>query len=267
MLKLGTVALDGTKIHANASRHSALSYERAGQIEMQLREEVGKLTAMAEAADQADVVDGMSGLACSPSQLASRSSIPEELARREKRLTEIARARAIIEARAKERYARERAEHEAKMAAREARSAETGKNPGGRPPAPPVEAPGPADQVNLTDEESRIMPIPHSDTLGVRQPNAKMAGGGFEQCYSAQAVVAEGSLLVVAGDVVQATNDKQQVQPMLEALAALPGELGKAETLLADTGYFSEANVNACAAAGIDPLIAQGKTGQRFRRA
>ncbi|HEY1933534.1 MAG TPA: IS1182 family transposase [Acetobacteraceae bacterium] len=230
ILKLGTVALDGTKIHANASRHSALSYERAGQIEMQLREEVARLTALAEAADQADVADGM--------------SVPEELARREKRLAEIARARAIIEARAKERCAREKAEHEAKMAARAAKSAETGKKPGGRPPAPPTEAPGPADQVNLTDEESRIMPV---------------AAGGFGQCYNAQAVVAADSLLVVAGDVVQAPNDKQQVQPMLGALAALPGELGKAETLLADTGYFSEANVNACAAAGIDPLIAQGR--------
>jgi transposase len=230
MLKLGTVALDGTKLHASASRHSALSYERAAQIEMQLREEVAKLTAMAEAADQADVPDGM--------------SIPEELARREKRLAEIARARTIIEARAKERHAHEQAEHEAKMAARAAKSAETGKKPGGRPPAPPVEAPGPADQVNLTDEESRIMPV---------------AAGGFEQCYNAQAVVAAGSLLVIAGDVVQAPNDKQQVQPMLRELAALPGELGKVETLLADTGYFSEANVNACAAAGIDPLIAQGR--------
>lgn len=230
MLKLGTVALDGTKIHANASRHSALSYERAGQIEMQLREEVSKLTAMAEAADQADVGDGM--------------SVPEELARREKRLAEIGRARAIIEARAKQRYAREQAEHEAKMAARAAKSAETGKKPGGRPPAPPVEAPGPADQVNLTDEESRIMPV---------------AAGGFEQCYNAQAVVAADSLLVVACEVVQSPNDKQQVQPMLGQLAALPGELGKAETLLADTGYFSETNVNACAAAGIDPLIAQGR--------
>jgi transposase len=230
MLKLGTVALDGTKIHANASRHSALSYERAGQIEMQLREEVGKLTAMAEAADQTDVPDGM--------------VIPEELARREKRLAEIARARAVIEARAKQRYARELAEHEAKMAARAAKSAETGKKPGGRPPAPPVEAPGPADQVNLTDADSRIMPV---------------AGGGFEQCYNAQAVVAANSLLVIAGDVVQAPNDKQQVQPMLEELAALPEALGEPETLLADTGYFSEANVDACVAAAIEPLIAQGR--------
>jgi hypothetical protein len=184
---------------------------------------------MAEAADQAAVPDGM--------------SVPEELARREKRLAELARARATIEARAKERYAREKAEHEAKMAARAAKSEETGKKPGGRPPVSPVEAPGPADQVNLTDEESRIMPT---------------AAGGFEQAYNAQAVVAADSLLVVAGDVVQAPNDKQQVQPMLQELAALPDELGKAETLLADTGYFSEANVDACAAAGIDPLIAQG---------
>jgi transposase len=206
VLKLGTVALDGTKIHADASRHSALSYERAGQIEMQLRAEVSKLTAMAEAADQADVPDGM--------------SIPEELARREKRLAEIARARVIIEARAKERYAREQAEHEAKLAARAARSAENGRKPGGRPPAPPVEAPA-ADQVNLTDEASRIMPV---------------TGGGFEQCYNAQVVVAAGSLLVVAADVVQAPNDKQQVQPVLDALAALPAELGRAATMLG--GYW-----------------------------
>ena len=230
VLKLGTIALDGTKIHANASRHSALSYEHAGKIEAQLQAEVAELMAKAEAADQADVPDGM--------------SIPDELARREQRLAEIARAKAIIEARAKERHAREQAEHDAKMAAREAKAAATGKKPGGRPPAPPVEGPGPTDQVNLTDEESRIMPVP---------------GGGFEQCYNAQAAVAAGSLLVVATDVVQASNDKQQVVPMLEKLDALPEELGTIETLLADTGYFSAANVQACVAAEIDPLIAMGR--------
>ena len=230
VLKMGTIALDGTKIHANASRHSALSYEHAGKIEAQLQAEVAELMARAEAADQADLPDGM--------------SIPDELARREARLAEIARARAIIEARAKERHAREQAEYDAKMAARAAKEAATGKKPGGRPPAPPVAEPGPADQVNLTDEESRIMPV---------------AGGGFEQCYNAQAAVAAGSLLVVANDVVQATNDKQQVAPTLEKLAALPEELGKTETMLADTGYFSEANVEACVAAGVDPLIAMGR--------
>jgi transposase len=245
VLTLGTVALDGTKIHANASRHSALSYEHATKIETQLKAEVADLLGRAEAADQADVPDGM--------------QVPEELARREKRLAEIARAKVVIEARAKERHARERAEYEAKMAAREAKAAETGKKPRGRQPQPPVEGPLPADQVNLTDEESRIMPVPHSDTLGVRQPNAKVAGGGFEQCYNAQAAVAADSLLVVAADVMQAPNDKQQLEPMLGQLARLPEELGKVGDLLADNGYFSEGNVNACAAAGIEPVIAMGR--------
>jgi hypothetical protein len=230
VLKLGTIALDGTKIHANASRHSALSYEHAGKIAAQLQAEVAELMAKAEAADQADVPDGM--------------SIPDELARREQRLAEIARARAIIEARAKERHAREQAEYDAKMAARDAKAAATGKKPGGRPPAPPVAEPGPTDQVNLTDEESRILPVP---------------GGGFEQCYNAQAAVATGCLLGLATDVVEASNDKQQVVPMLKKLDELPEELGEIETLLADTGYFSEANVQACVSAEIDPLIAMGR--------
>jgi hypothetical protein len=227
---MGTIALDGTKIHANASRHSALSYEHAGKIEAQLQAEVAALMAKADAADQADVPDGL--------------SIPDELARREQRLAEIAKARATIEARAKERQAREQAEYAAKMAARAAKAAATGRKPSGRPPEPPTAGPGAGDQVNLTDAESRIMPIP---------------GGGFEQCYNAQAAVAAGCLLVVAADVVQATNDKQQVAPMLNRLGALPGELGEVETLLADTGYFSEANVEACVAAKIDPLIAMGR--------
>jgi hypothetical protein len=230
MLKMGTVALDGTKIHANASRHSALSYEYAGKIAAQLKAEVAELLARAEAADQADVPDGM--------------SIPEELARREKRLARLAEARAKIEARAKERYEREKAEHEAKLAAREAKAKASGKKPGGKPPTPPVEGALPADQINLTDEASRIMPV---------------TGGGFEQCYNAQAAVAADSLLVIAAQVVQAPNDKQQLEPMLERIGALPADLGKPETLLADTGYFSEANVALCAAAQIDPMIAQGR--------
>ncbi|MDA8248997.1 MAG: IS1182 family transposase [Rhodospirillales bacterium] len=230
VLKLGTVALDGTRIHANASRHSALSYEHATRIEAQLKGEVADLVGRAEAADQADVPDGM--------------SIPEELARREKRLAEIARAKAVIEARAKERHARERAEYEAKVAARDARAEQTGRKPSGRVPQPPVEGPLPTDQINLTDEQSRIMPV---------------ACGGFEQCYNAQAAVAADSLLVVAADVVQAPNDKRQLEPMLGKLAELPDELGKVGDLLADNGYFSEGNVNACATAGIEPVIAMGR--------
>jgi len=231
VLKMGTIGLDGTKIHANASRHSALSYEHAGKIEAQLKAEVADLMAKAEAADTADIPDGM--------------SIPEELALREERLRKLAEARAKIEARAKERYARELAEHEAKLAARADKIAATGKKPGGKPPQPPTEGPQPSDQINLTDEESRIMPV---------------AGGGFEQCYNAQAAVAAGSMLVVAVDVVQAPNDKQQLEPMLGKIGALPEELGEAETLLADTGYFSTANVEACEQAGIRTADRHGPT-------
>jgi transposase len=230
VLKMGTIALDGTKVHANASRHSALSHEYASKQEAQLTAEVADLFAKAEAADEADIPDGM--------------SIPDELARREERLRKIAKAKATIEARAQERHAREKAEYDAKIAAREAKIAATGKKPGGKPPSPPVEGPAPGDQVNLTDEESRIMPV---------------AGGGFEQCYNAQAAVAAGSLLVVAVDVVQAPNDKNQVEPMLGKIGALPEELGKAEHLLADTGYFSAANVDACEKAGVEPIIAMGR--------
>jgi transposase len=230
LLKLGTVALDGTKIHANASRHSALSYEHAGKIEAQLKAEVAELLALAEAADSTDVPDGM--------------SVPEELARRADRLARLAEAKAKIEARARERFAREQAEHEARLKARADKEKATGKKPGGKPPAPPTADPGAKDQINLTDEDSRIMPV---------------AGGGFEQAYNAQAAVAAGSMLVVAADVVQAANDRQQIAPTLQQLARLPKMLGTPDTLLADSGYFSAANVTACATANIAPLIALGR--------
>lgn len=230
MLKMGTVGLDGTKIHANASGHSALSYEYAGKLEAQLKAEVAELMARAEAADQADLPDGM--------------SVPDELARREDRLQKLAQARATLEARAKERYEGERAEYEARMAAREARTRKTGKKPPGKPPEPPGAGPRPMDQINLTDAESRIMPV---------------SGGGFDQCYSAQSAVAAGDMLVIAADVSQAPNNKQQLVPMIARISDLPESLGTTEILLADTGYFSEANVVACNAAEIEPLIAHAR--------
>ena len=230
MLKLGTVALDGTKIHADASRHSALSWKRACEIEARLRAEVAELMALAEAADAANVPDGM--------------SVPEELARREDRLAAIAEAKAELETRAAERHAREQDEYEEKMRAREEKAERTGRKPGGRPPAPPEAGPRPKDQINLTDPDSRIMPV---------------AGGGFEQCYNAQATVTADSLLVVTADVVQAANDKREIEPALAALARLPEALGTPESLLADSGYFSQANVEACADADIAPLIAQAR--------
>jgi transposase/IS5 family transposase len=225
--RFGTVSLDGTKIHANASRHSALSYGHAEAIEAHLKAEVQELLALAEEADGTNVPDGM--------------SVPAELQRREDRLAAIAEAKGKIEARAAERYAREQADYQAKLAAREAKAAASGKKPGGKAPKPPEPGPRAEDQINLTDEASRIMVV---------------AGGGFEQCYNAQAVVDTETMLVMVPQVTQAANDKQQVVSMVELLQALPAGLNQPDQLIADAGYFSEANVDACEAAGIEPLIA-----------
>ena len=230
--RFGTVSLDGTKLHANASRHSALSHEHAGKIETQLKQEVQELLALAESADRSEWPEGL--------------SVPAEIARREDQLAAIAKAKAKIEARARERYEREKAEFDAKMKAREEKAAKTGKKPSGKPPAPPSDAPRAEDQVNLTDDESRIM---------------KVAGGGFDQCYNAQAIVDTETLLVVVPAVTQAANDKQQIEPMLAKLQALPEGLNAPATLLADTGYHSEHNVEVCRKAGIEPLIAVGREG------
>jgi transposase len=231
MLKLGTVALDGTKVHANASRHSALSYGHAKKIEKQLKREVQQLLWLAEQADGVNIPDGM--------------LIPEELERRELRLAAIAAAKAKLESRADERLEREQADHQSKLAARAEQGKRTGKKTRGPPPGPPTGGVQDKDQVNLTDEDSRIM---------------KVAGGGFEQCYNAQTVVATGSMLIVATEVTQAANDQEQLMPMIEKIQALPKELGRAKRILADSGYLSQANVERCAAAKIEPLNAMGRS-------
>ncbi|MEF8723478.1 MAG: IS1182 family transposase [Candidatus Accumulibacter delftensis] len=228
LAKFGTVSLDGTKIHANASRHSALSYAHAEKIEAQLKAEVQELMTLAEAADQSSLPDGV--------------KLPDEICRRENRLAAIAAAKATIEARAAERFQHEQAAYEAKLAARAEKEAARGKKSGGKPPQPPQAGPRADDQVNLTDEESRIMPRP---------------GGGFEQSFNAQAAVDTESMLILATHVTQASNDKQQIEPMLEKIAANPAGLNQPETLLADTGYYSEQNVKACVVANITPLIAR----------
>ncbi len=225
--RFGTVSLDGTKIHANASRHNALSYEHAEKIEAQLKAEVQEMLALAESADRSSVPDGV--------------SLPDEIKRREDRLAAIAQAKATIAARAKERFKHEQAEYEAKLAARQKKQAATGKKPGGKPLKPPQAGPRAQDQVNLTDDESRIM---------------KVAGGGFEQCYNAQAVTDTDSMLIVAAYVTQAANDKEQVEPMLEKLQANPEGLNQPDILLADSGFFSERNIRVCEKAKIKPLIA-----------
>ncbi len=226
LLKLGTVCLDGTKIHANASRHSALSHGHIVKLEEQLKQEVQELLALAEQADTANMPDGM--------------SLPKELKLREDRLAAMAGAKAKIAARAAERYAREKAEFDEKMNKREAKEKETGKKPRGKTPTAPEPGAKDTDQINLTDEESRIMPV---------------HGGGFEQCYNAQAGVDAHTMLVVATTLTQAPNDKQQVQPILKVLQEQAAKLGDAKTLIADTGYCSENNIKACEEAKIEPLL------------
>jgi transposase len=179
--RFGTVSLDGTKLRANASKHSALSHGHAEKIEAQLKAEVQEMLKLAEAADRSPLPEGI--------------DLPEEIKRREDRLAAIAAAKAKIEARAKERFEREQAEYEAKLAKRKAKETATSKKPGGKPPAPPTAGPRPDDQINLTDDESRIM---------------KVAGGGFEQCYNAQAAVDADSMLVLAPRVTQAATTRSR---------------------------------------------------------
>ena len=211
-LKLGKVSLDGTKIKANASRHHALSWDYANKLEQQLQAEVDELIRLAEKADSENIPDGM--------------DIPEELSRRQDRLDAIAKAKEQIEQRAAKRYDQEQQEYEKKVAVRREKAAETG-----RKPKPPESGPRKNDQVNLTDEESRIMPS---------------SGKGFDQTYNAQAGVDIATMMIVESHVSQAPNDKQEITPALVALTALPEQLGQVEALLADAGYYSEDNVASC---------------------
>lgn len=228
LLKLGKISLDGTKIHANASKHHALSWRHANKIEEQLRAEVQRLMHLAEVADTADIPDGM--------------SIPDELARREDRLAAIAQAKAEIKERAAERDHQGKAAYEQKMADRDKREKVGGqKARGQKPELPTPKGPQAKDQVNLTDAESRIMPV---------------SGGGFDQAFNAQAGVDMKSMLIVTSHVTQATNDREQIEPAIAHLAALPEQLGRPKALVADSGYFSRDNVDRCEAGRLVPYLA-----------
>lgn len=214
LLKVGllTVAADGTKVLANASKHSSVSYERAGEMSTQLELEVQQLLAKAEQADATPLQDGL--------------SIPEEIVRRQERKAALAQARAEIEARAQARYTAQLTEHQEKMAERAARK-ERGEKVGGHTPQPPTATPEPGDQYNFTDPESRIM----------------KAGNGnhFEQSYNAQAAVEVESRLIVGQRVSQAPNDKQELVP---TLAVIPEEAGSVSAALVDSGFFSQKAVS-----------------------
>ncbi len=223
--KVGTVSLDGTKIKANASKHKALSYGYAQRLEKQLQSEIEQLMEKAKEADSADTVDGM--------------SIPEEITLRQKRLEAIADAKVRIEERAKVRYVQEKAEHDAKIEKRNAKAKDQNKKPSGPLPKPPSPEPLAKDQINLTDEESRIMP----------------SGGGFNQCYNAQASVDTNTMLIVGNHVSNATNDKREIMPALNELKKLPESVAQVDNLLADAGYHSKENLKQCLSQKINPLI------------
>ena len=227
VLKLGTISLDGTKVHADASKRKAVSYKRLLELETQLRAEVEELFALSEQNEQPEVYDGL--------------MVREEIGRRENRLARLAKAKAVLEARAQECSAVEQADYEAKLAQRAERERTTGRRPGGRPPSPPVPGPRDSDQYNFTDPESRIMKNP--------------TNAGFEQDYNAQVAVDQGSLLIVGCALSNHPNDSQEAEP---TLAAIPSTIGTPEAAL-DAGYFGPATLAACAKRGIEPYIATGR--------
>jgi transposase len=218
LVKLGHVALDGTKIKANASKHKAMSYERMCAKELELEAEVARLLEQAQqvdAAEDAEYGKGRRG-----------DELPAELARRETRLRRIREAKAALEAAARTKAEQAAEQAREKLAERVRREAETGKKVGGRPPQvpdPQTVQPEPTAQRNFTDPESRIM--------------KDGATKGFEQAYNAQAAVDSTAQIIVAAAITQEANDKQQLQPMLEKVKENCGRLP--EKASADAGYFN----------------------------
>jgi len=230
VLKLGNISLDGSKIHADASKSKAVSYKRLLQLEACLRGEVHELLSLGESADQGEVV------------LAGGLVIADEIARRQLHLENLAKAKAVLEARAAERYAAEQAEYEAKVRAREAKAKRKGRRPGGKAPQPPQAGARDKDQYNFSDPDSRIMKNSRDD--------------GFDQHYNAQVAVDQASLLIVASSLSNHPNDKAEAEP---TLAALSPELGQVDSAALDNGYFSPATLTACLERGIEPYIATGR--------
>ena len=230
VLKLGNISLDGTKIHADASKSKAISYKYLLALEAHLRVEVEQLFVLSEQADQGEQPSGM--------------VVSNEIAIRQQRLVRLAQAKAVLIARAKERTALEQAEYDAKMQERAEKARQTGRTPRGRAPKPATPGPRDKDQYNFTDPDSPIMK--HSSTEG------------FEQDYNAQIAVDQESLLIVGESLSNHPTDQQEVEPTLDSI---PLELGTPEAAALDAGYFSEANIAIFERRAIDPYIATGRDG------
>jgi len=230
VLKLGNISLDGSKIHADASKSHAVSYKRLIEREAQLRGEVHALLTLGEQADQGE------------RQWPEGLVLPDELALRQERLENLAKAKAVLEARAQERYQAEQSAYETKQREREEAARKNKRRPRGRKPKPPQPGPQDKDQYNFTDPESRVMKNSTDD--------------GFDQHYNVQAAVDQASLLIVASALSNHPNDKREAEP---TLAALSPKVGTPPAAALDNGYFSPASLQACEQRGIDPYIATGR--------
>ena len=228
VLSLGNVSVDGTKIHADASKSHAVSHKRLLELEGRLRQEVEELFKRAEQTDQDELPEGL--------------SIADEIAFREQRLANLGQAKTVLEARAQERYELEQAEYEAKVRERERKAQEKGRQPGGRPPEPPTPGPRDGDQYNFTDPESRIM--------------KNSSNQGVDQHYNAQAAVDQDSFLIVANTLSNHPNDYGEAIPTLDAIAQ---PLGRPKAGALDNGFFSAHNIAQMEQRGIEPYIATGR--------
>jgi transposase len=233
VLQLGNVSLDGSKIHADASKSHAVSYQRLLEIASRLRAEVAELLALSEQADQADL----------PADMA----VAEEIAFRQERLAHLEQAQAVLEARAEERYQADQAAYDAKVRAREEKARQRGRRkPGGRPPTPPTPGPRDQDQYNFTDPDSRVM--------------KNSTDKGVNQHYNVQAAVDQASRLIVATTLSNHANDQAEAVPTLDAI---PAALGSPKAAALDHGYLSDHNIAALEARSIAPYIATGREPHR----
>jgi len=228
VLKLGKISVDGSKIHADASKSHAVSYSRLLQLEQRLQVEVKELIALGEWADREDLPEGL--------------KVEFEIALRQERLLNLARAKAVLEARAQERHEAEKAEYEAKMREREEKAKQTGSKPRGEEPKPPTAGPRAKDQYNFTDPDSRIM----------KNSNNK----GFDQHCNVQVAVDQDCRLIVGHTLSNHASDREEAIPTVDAI---PAKVGKPKAAALDNGYWSPTNVEELHGRGIEPFIATGR--------
>ena len=228
VVKLGTISVDGSKVHADASKSHAVSYGRLLQMERRLSAEVEELIALGERAEQEGLPEGM--------------DLEFEIALREERLLNLEQAKAVLEARAEERHEAEKAEYEAKLREREEKAKRTGRKPGGRPPQPPKAGPRAKDQYNFTDPDSRIM----------KNSNNK----GFDQHYNVQVAVEQECRLIVSNTLSNHASDREEAIPTVDAI---PAQIGRPEAAALDNGYWSPTNVEELLERRIEPFIATGR--------